>query len=221
MKHKILQLDGSESGKTATLDGSVFGIEPNDHAIWLDVRRVQAHARQGTHKAKERGETAGSTRKLYRQKGTGSSRAGSAKSPLRRSGGTIFGPRPHEYRLKINRKTKQLARRSAYSHKAAADAVKVVENFSFENASTAKLRDLLRAWNVEGKAVLVVTGSHEPNVYQSGRNLDRVTVRAAGTASTVDVLGAQVLVLQEGALAVLSSALGSAASGIKDTAIAE
>jgi large subunit ribosomal protein L4 len=215
MKQKILRLDGTESGKTAQLDGAVFGIDPNDHAIWLDVRRVQAHGRQGTHKAKERGETAGSTRKLYRQKGTGNARAGSAKSPVRRSGGTAFGPRPHEYRLKINRKTKQLARRSAYSHKAAADAVRVVEDFSFETASTARMRDMIKALKIEGQSVLLVTGAHDPMVYQSGRNLGRVTVRAAGTASTVDVLGALV-VLQEGALSVLTNALGDSGSGKTD-----
>ena len=145
MQVKVYSHDGSESGKKVKLDASVFGIEPNDHAIWLDVRRIQAHARQGTHQARERSETAGSTRKLYRQKGTGGARAGDAKSPTRRSGGTIFGPRSHEYRLKVNRKTQQLARRSALSHKAKADAIRVVEDLSFDAASARGMRGLLSA----------------------------------------------------------------------------
>ncbi|MBO6576477.1 MAG: 50S ribosomal protein L4 [Rhodothermales bacterium] len=218
MKTKVLKLDGSETGRTADLDQEIFGIDPNDHAIWLDVRRIQAHARQGTHKTKERSETAGSTRKLYRQKGTGHARAGDAKSPLRRSGGTTFGPKPHEYRLKVNKKTRQLARRSAYSHKARAEALRVVENFNFEGPSTSQLRQLIRALEADGRSVLLVTDSHNPAVYQSGRNLKKVTVRAAGTASTADVIGAQVVILQEAALSQLSSALGA---GAKDKANAE
>lgn len=211
MKTKILRPDGTETGRSAELDETIFGIDPNDHAIWLDVRRIQAHARQGTHKSKERSETAGSTRKLYRQKGTGHARAGDAKSPLRRSGGTFFGPRPHEYRLKVNKKTKQLARRSAFATKAQSEAVRVVENFEFDKPNTARMRDMLTALQVDGRSVLVLTGQHEPAVYQSGRNLDRVTVRTAGTASTADVLGAQVVILQEGALTALSAALGAGA----------
>jgi large subunit ribosomal protein L4 len=214
MKTKVLRSDGTESGRTAQLDEAVFGIDPNDHAVWLDVRRIQAHARQGTHKAKERGEVAGSTRKLYRQKGTGHARAGSAKSPLRRSGGTIFGPRPHAYRLKVNQKTRHLARRSAFTYKAQESAIRIVEDFSFEKPNTAKLKEMISAIATEGRSVLILTGALEHAVYQSGRNLNRVTVRVAGTASTADVMGAQVVIVQEGALAELSNVLGS---GTKDT----
>ncbi|MFT5144525.1 MAG: large subunit ribosomal protein L4 [Thalassolituus oleivorans] len=214
MKTKVLRSDGTESGRTAQLDASVFGIDPNDHAVWLDVRRIQAHARQGTHKAKDRGEVAGSTRKLYRQKGTGHARAGSAKSPLRRSGGTIFGPRPHAYRLKVNQKTRHLARRSALTYKALDSAIRVVEDFKFEKPSTARLRELIAAVASDGRSVLILTGALDQAVYQSGRNLERVTVRVAGTASTADVMGAQVVIVQEGALAELSKALGS---GTQDT----
>jgi len=210
MELKVYRQDGSDAGRTVTLDESVFGIEPNDHAIWLDVRRIQAHARQGTHKSKERSETAGSTRKLYRQKGTGGARAGDAKSPTRRSGGTMFGPKPHAYSLKVNRKTQLLARRSALTYKAQGEALRVVEDFTVEAASTKKLRAMLEALNVTGRSVLVLTGGHDANAYRSGRNIERLKVRSASNASTLDLLGAQVIVLQQGAVDVLVQRLGSA-----------
>lgn len=212
MQLKVYSHDGSESGKKVKLDASVFGIEPNDHAIWLDVRRIQAHARHGTHHARERSETAGSTRKLYRQKGTGGARAGDAKSPLRRSGGTTFGPRPHEYRLKVNRKTQQLARRSALSHKAKADAIRVVDDLTFETASAREMRALLDALQLAGRSVLVLTGAHDPLAYQSGRNLPKVAVRSANSASTLDLMNAQVVVLARKAVDVLTGQLASAAA---------
>lgn len=210
MELKVYRQDGSDAGRTVTLDESVFGIEPNDHAIWLDVRRIQAHARQGTHKSKERSETAGSTRKLYRQKGTGGARAGDAKSPTRRSGGTMFGPKPHAYSLKVNRKTQLLARRSALTYKAQGEALRVVEDFTVEAASTKKLRAMLEALKVSGRSVLVLTGGHDANTYRSGRNIEKLTVRSASNASTLDLLGAQVIVLQQGAVDVLVQRLGSA-----------
>jgi large subunit ribosomal protein L4 len=211
MNLKVYRQDGSESGDSVTLEDTVFGIEPNDHAIWLDVRRIQASARQGTHKSKERSETAGSTRKLYRQKGTGGARAGDAKSPTRRSGGTAFGPKPHAYNLKVNRQVQALARRSALSHKAAGAALRIVEDFSFDTASTRSMRSLLQALELAGRPVLVLTGSHEPAVYQSGRNLPKVKVRSATNASTLDLMGAQVIVMQKGAVDVLTERLGSKA----------
>ncbi len=211
MELKVYRKDGSEAGRTVTLDASVFGIEPNDHAIWLDVRRIQAHARQGTHKSKERSETAGSTRKLYRQKGTGGARAGDAKSPTRRSGGTIFGPKPHEYRLKVNRKTQLLARRSALAHKAQAEAIRVVEDFTIDTASTKSLRAMLEGLKVAGRSVLVLTGAHDAATYRSGRNIEKVTVRSAANASTLDLIGAQVVVLQQAAVDVLVQRLGQSA----------
>ncbi len=209
MKVKIYQQDGTETGKSVSLDKTVFEVEPNDHAIWLDVRRIQAAARQGTHKTKERGEVAGSTRKLYRQKGTGSARAGSAKSPVRRSGGTIFGPRPHAYNLKVNRKTQGLARRSALSYKAQEKAIRVVEDFGFDAPSTSSIEGFLTSMELADKKVLLLTESFAPAINQSGRNVRKLTVRNATDVSTLDVMAAQVVVCQKGALATLSSQLGT------------
>ena len=208
MRLKVYQKDGSEAGRTVTLDKSVFGIEPNDHTIWLDVRRVQASGRQGTHKAKERAEVAGSSRKLYRQKGTGNARAGDIKSPLRRSGGTIFGPRPRNYGLKVNRKTSQLARRSAFSYKAKGEAIRVVEDFQMDAPDTNDMMDLISALELGDARVLLLTSEHSENVYKSGRNIPRFKVKEASQASTLDVLEAQMLVMQEGAVKSISKQLG-------------
>jgi len=209
MKVKIYKQDGKASTKSVTLDEKVFGVEPNDHAIWLDVRRIQANGRQGTHKAKERGEVAGSTRKLYRQKGTGGARAGSAKSPIRKSGGTIFGPRPRNYSIKVNKKTQHVARRSALSYKAKGEAIHVVENFSYDAPNTSSLKSMLDSMELAGKSVLLLTGQNETAVYRSGRNVPKLTVRNASECSTLDVMKAQVVVLQEGAVESLVSQLGS------------
>lgn len=211
MEVKVYGRDGSDAGRTVTLDASVFGIEPNDHAIWLDVRRIQANARQGTHKSKERSETAGSTRKLYRQKGTGFARAGDAKSPIRRSGGTIFGPRPRSYGMKVNKKTQRLARRSALTYKAREEAIRVVESFTFDGPSTRALVDLLKQLELSDRKVLLLTDAYSPAVYQSSRNLPKVQVRKATEASTYDLLNAQVILMQEGAVEALTSQLGTAA----------
>jgi large subunit ribosomal protein L4 len=209
MKIKIYQKDGTESGKSVTLDKTVFEVEPNDHAVWLDVRRIQASARQGTHKTKDRGEVAGSTRKIYRQKGTGSARAGSAKSPIRRSGGTIFGPRPHSYNLKVNRKTRGVARRSALTYKAKEKAIRVVEDFSFEQPDTNALKGIIDSLELSGQRVLLLTHVPSPDVFLSGRNVSKLTVLNAADVSTLDVMAAHVLLLQKGALATLSSQLGT------------
>ena len=210
MKLKVLKQDGTASSKSVTLDEAVFATEPNDHAIWLDVRRIQANARQGTHKSKEKGEVAGSTRKLYRQKGTGGARAGSAKSPTRRSGGTMFGPRPRNYSFKVNRKTQLVARRSAIAYKTKDDAIRVVENFSYDVPSTSSLKGLLSSLELNGKSVLLLTGANEAAVYRSGRNVPKLTVRNATDASTLDFMKAQVIVLQVGAVETLVSQLGTA-----------
>jgi len=208
MEAKVYKQDGKISKRKVSLDSTVFDVDPNDHVIWLDVRAIQAAARQGTHKAKERAEVAGSTRKLYRQKGTGNARAGSAKSPIRKSGGTIFGPRPRAYVVGVNRKTKQLARRSALSYKAREDKVFVIEAFSLDAPATRSVAALLSAMEVADKRVLLLTAEVDVNVYKSGRNLPRLTVRDAASASTLDVIGADVLVIQEQALDVLSKVLG-------------
>ena len=209
MKVKIYKQDGTASSKSVTLDEKVFGVEPNDHAIWLDVRRIQANGRQGTHKAKERGEVAGSTRKLYRQKGTGNARAGSAKSPVRKSGGTIFGPKPRNYGIKVNRKTQHVARRSALAYKAKGEAIHVVENFAMDAPSTSSLKGMLAKMELGGKSVLLLTGNHDSAVYRSGRNVPKLTVRNASECSTLDVMKAQVVVLQEAAVETLVSQLGN------------
>ncbi len=200
MEAKVFQLDGSDAGRTVPLNEAVFGVEPNDHAVWLDVRRIQANARQGTHKAKERSEVAGSTRKLFRQKGTGMARAGSAKSPIRRSGGTIFGPRPRTYDLKVNRKTQVLARRSALSRKAEQGQVSIIESFKLERASTQAVASLVKALDLKGARVLLLTNGHNPELYRSGRNVEKVRVKNASEVSTLDVIQASVVLIEEGAL---------------------
>lgn len=200
MEAKVFQLDGSDAGRTVPLNEAVFGVEPNDHAVWLDVRRIQANARQGTHKAKERNEVAGSTRKLFRQKGTGMARAGSAKSPIRRSGGTIFGPRPRTYDLKVNRKTQVLARRSALSRKAEQGQVSIIESFKLERASTQAVASLVKALDLKGARVLLLTNGHNPELYRSGRNVEKVRVKNASEVSTLDVIQASVVLIEEGAL---------------------
>jgi large subunit ribosomal protein L4 len=207
MEVTILKHDGTEAGRTAQLSEAVFGIEPNDHAIWLDVRRIQAAARQGTHKTKERGEVAGSTRKLYRQKGTGHARAGSAKSPIRKSGGRIFGPRPRNYDLKVNRKTQRLARRSALTYKAQGEAIRLVESLGVEAISTKSVSAMLAAHGATGRKALILTDGLDRALYRSARNLPKVKVMPATDASTVDLLDAQVILLQEGALDSLTAQL--------------
>ncbi|PIQ63339.1 MAG: 50S ribosomal protein L4 [Bacteroidetes bacterium CG12_big_fil_rev_8_21_14_0_65_60_17] len=208
MKLKIHKQDGSATKKSVDLNEAIFGVEPNDHAIWLDVRRIQANARQGTHKAKERSEVAGSTRKLYRQKGTGNARAGSAKSPLRKSGGIMFGPRPRTYGIKVNRKTQRLARRSALTYKAQGDAVRVVEDFSFESPSSRSLQSMLSAMELADRRVLVLTSDVAPPVVRSGTNLSKVMVRVASELSTLDVVSADVVLFQASALASIEKHLG-------------
>jgi large subunit ribosomal protein L4 len=213
MELQVFQQDGSEAGRTVSLDASVFEVEPNDHVLWLDVRRIRAQARQGTHKAKERNETAGSTRKLYRQKGTGHARAGDAKSPIRRSGGTIFGPRPRAYTLKVNKKTQRLARRSALTYKAQDEALRIVEGFALEAPSTRALAQFLADQGVEGRKVLLLTPELDQNLHRSSKNMPRVQVRQATTASTLDLLDAQVVLIVEDALSVLSEQLGASPAG--------
>ena len=208
MNLTVYTREGSDAGRTVTLDESVFGIVPSDHAIWLDVRAAQAHARQGTHKTKERGEVRGSTRKLYRQKGTGNARVGDAKSPIRIGGGTTFGPRPHPYTVGVNRKTKQLARRSALTYKAQQDGLRVVENFSLDAPKTSEVATLLANHDLAERKVLLLTGEQDNVLYRSGRNIPKLTVKPAATASTLDLMSAHVILLQESALDALSAALG-------------
>jgi len=211
MNVEVYQDDGVGAGRTATLEPSVFEIEPNDHIIWLDVKRIQAHERQGTNKTKERSEVRGSTRKLYRQKGTGNARVGDAQSPIRRGGGRAHGARPRSYDHDLNKKEKRLARRSALAYKTQADAVRIIEDFSMDRPSTRELTDLLDLLDLADQKVLLATTEVETEIYQSAQNLSDVNVREVQSVNTVDILDADAVVFQEGALEWMTNVLSTAA----------
>ena len=198
--------DGEESGRSVRLGGA-FTVTPNDHVVWLDVRRLQASRHQGTHKTKERGEVRGSTRKLYRQKGTGMSRSGSITSPLRRSGGRTFGPRPRKYSLRLSKKTRRLARASAMSYKVSDEKLRVVEQLNFEQPGTARLRQLLKNHHSSGGRVLVVTGENAPHIYRSSLNLSKVEVKGAHSLNTEDILRAHAILMEESAVGIFDQSL--------------
>jgi large subunit ribosomal protein L4 len=200
MEVKVLDINGKETGRKVQLSDSVFGIEPNNHAVYLDVKQYLANQRQGTHKAKERAEVAGSTRKIKKQKGTGTARAGSAKNPLFKGGGTVFGPRPRSYSFKLNKSLKRLARKSAFSLKAKESNLIVVEDFTFEAPSTKKFISFLGALGLENKKSLIVLGDSNKNVYLSSRNLKASNVVTNSELSTYAILNANNLVLLEGSL---------------------
>ncbi|RRA96035.1 50S ribosomal protein L4 [Paenimyroides viscosum] len=200
MEVKVLDINGKETGRSVQLADSVFAIEPNKHAIYLDVKQYLANQRQGTHKAKERAEVAGSTRKIKKQKGTGTARAGSAKSPVFKGGGTIFGPRPRSYSFKLNKALKRLARKSAFTIKAQEANLFVVEDFTFEAPSTKNFINVLKALGLEGKKSLFVLGESNKNVYLSSRNLERASVVTSSELNTYGILNAKSLVLTEGSL---------------------
>lgn len=200
MEVKVLDITGKETGRKVQLSDSVFGIEPNNHAIYLDVKQYLANQRQGTHKAKERAEVAGSTRKIKKQKGTGTARAGSAKNPLFKGGGTVFGPRPRSYSFKLNKNLKRLARKSAFSLKAKEANIVVVEDFNFDAPKTKQFITILKALGLENKKSLFVLGDSNKNVYLSSRNLKGSSVLTSSELSTYAVLNANNLVLLEGSL---------------------
>ena len=200
MEFKVVDINGKETGKSVKLSASVFGIEPNEHSIYLDVKQFLANARQGTHKSKERGEINRTTKKHHKQKGTGGARAGSMRSPIQRGGGTVFGPRPRNYGFKLNKKVKQLARRSALSMKAKGDALTVVENFSFEAPKTKSFLSVLRALGLSEKKSLFVVSDYDKNVYLSSRNLTGVKVVNCSEISTYDIMNASAVVMSEGAV---------------------
>lgn len=200
MEVKVLDINGKETGRSVQLADAVFAIEPNKHAIYLDVKQYLANQRQGTHKAKERAEVAGSTRKIKKQKGTGTARAGSAKSPVFKGGGTIFGPRPRSYSFKLNKALKRLARKSAFTMKAQEANLFVVEDFTFEAPSTKNFINVLKALGLEGKKSLFVLGESNKNVYLSSRNLERTSVVTSSELNTYGILNAKSLVLTEGSL---------------------
>ncbi|WP_422081636.1 50S ribosomal protein L4 [Ulvibacterium sp.] len=200
MKVAVLDIKGKDTGRKADLSDAVFGIEPNEHAVYLDVKQYMAHQRQGTHKAKERGEIAGSTRKIKKQKGTGTARAGSIKSPVFRGGGRIFGPRPKDYTQKLNKNVKRLARKSALSMKTRDKAILVVEDFDFETPRTKDFIQVLKSLGLENKKSLFVLGHSNNSVYLSSRNLKGSEVLTSSELSTYKILNANNIVLLEGAL---------------------
>jgi len=200
MEVKVLDINGKETGRKVQLSDSVFAIEPNNHAVYLDVKQYLANQRQGTHKSKERNEVAGSTRKIKKQKGTGTARAGSAKSPVFKGGGTIFGPRPRSYSFKLNKSLKRLARKSAFSIKAQESNIVVVEDFNFETPNTKNFINVLKALGLENKKSLFVLGESNKNVYLSSRNLKASSVVTNSELSTYAILNANNVVLSEGSL---------------------
>lgn len=207
MELAIYNISGQETGKKALLNDAVFGIEPNDHAIYLDVKQYLANQRQGTHKSKQRNEVAGSTKKLKKQKGTGGARAGSIKSPLFPGGGRVFGPVPRDYSFKLNKKLKQLARRSALSYKAKNEGIKVVENFSIETPKTKTFLAMAKSLNLEGKKMLLVLPESDHNVILSTRNLQNVKVVVAQNMNTYDVMNAGTVLMAEGSVNVINEML--------------
>lgn len=207
MEVSVLNIKGQDTGKKVTLNDSVFGVEPNDHAIYLDVKQYLAAQRQGTAKTKERSELSGSTRKLGRQKGGGGARRGDINSPLLVGGARVFGPKPRDYRFKLNKKVKQLARRSALSYKVQENALVVVEDFTFEAPKTKNFIALLNDLSLAGKKVLVVAAGSDKNLYLSARNLPKAKVAVASDINTYGVLDASVLVLTESAVAKVEEVL--------------
>ena len=206
MEVKVLNISGKETGATVQLPESVFGITPVDHAIYLDVKQYLANQRQGTHKSKQRNEIAGSTRKLYKQKGTGGARAGSIKSPLFNGGGRVFGPQPRDYSFKLNKKLKSLARKSALSYKAQDNNVVVLEDFTFDSIKTKNYINLVNALNLAGEKTLLVLPAQNNNIYLSSRNIQKAKVITAADLNTYDVLNAGKLLLTADSLKTLEEA---------------
>ena len=200
MEVSVYNIKGEDTGKKVELNDAIFGIEPNDHVIYLAVKQYLAAQRQGTHKSKERSEITGSTRKLIRQKGSGGARRGDIKSPVLRGGGRVFGPRPRDYWFKLNKKVKDLARKSALSYKAQQEAVIVVEDFNFEAPKTKEFLKMQKNLKIEGKKLLLVLPNVNKNVYLSARNIQRVEVMTASALNTYKVMNANVLVVTEDAL---------------------
>jgi len=196
----VYKTNGEESGRNVSLDDAIFGIEPNDHAIYLDVKQILANNRQGTHKSKERGEIKGSTKKIKRQKGTGTARAGDIKNPIFRGGGRTFGPRPRNYHFKLNKKVKRLARKSALSYKAAENKITVLEDFTFDSPKTKNFVDLLKSFKLEGKKTMIMMPSNDSNVYLSARNIQEVLFLNSKSINTFDIMKAQQILIVESSL---------------------
>lgn len=200
MDINVLDIKGQETGRKVTLSESIFGIEPNDHVIYLDVKQYMADQRQGTHKSKERSEVSGSTRKLGRQKGGGGARRGDINSPVLVGGGRVFGPKPRDYRFKLNKKVKNLARRSALFYKAQEQAILVVEDFNFEAPKTKDFVNIAKNLKVDGKKLLLLLPEANKNVFLSARNLQKAHVMVAKDVNTYKILDADVLIVTENSL---------------------
>ena len=207
MEVNVYNIKGEDTGRKITLNESIFGIEPNDHAIYLDVKQFMANQRQGTHKSKERSEISGSTRKLKKQKGTGGARSGDINSPVFVGGGRVFGPKPRDYYFKLNKKVKSLARKSALAYKAQGSEIVVVEDFSFEAPKTKEFIAMTKNLKVSDKKLLLVLAETNKNVYLSARNVEKVSVMTASALNTYKVLNAGVLVLTESSLSAIDKIL--------------
>lgn len=201
MEAKVFNIQGKETGRTVQLNDSVFGIEPNNHAIYLDVKQYMANKRQGTHKSKERSEITGSTKKLGRQKGGGGARRGDINSPLLHGGARVFGPKPRDYSFKLNKKLKQLARKSAFATKAAENAIVVVEDFNFEAPKTKDFVAITNNLKINDKKILLILGENNKNIFLSSRNLPKVNVITTDELSTYKILDCAVLLISEKAVA--------------------
>lgn len=207
MKVSVYKIDGTKSSKKVELDDSIFNIEPNDTVIYEDVRSYMANKRQGTAKTKGRTEVRGGGRKAYRQKGTGNARRGSIRSPLLKGGGTVFGPKPRDYSVRITKKMRQLARKSALTYKAREEAIRVIENFDYDEPKTSKMVEMMQALELTGKKVLLLTAGLKQNVYKSGRNIQKLNILEANNLFTYAVLNADVLLIQEDAINLIAENL--------------
>ncbi|MFO7613561.1 MAG: 50S ribosomal protein L4 [Bacteroidales bacterium] len=208
MELEVYNIKGDKTAKKVTLSDDIFGITPNDHAIWLDVKLVMANKRQGTHKAKERSEVSGSTRKIKRQKGTGTARAGDIKSPIFRGGGRVFGPIPRDYEFKLNKKLRRLARKSALAYKAKENNITILEDFNFDEAKTRNFTALLANFNLSDKKTLLVMPGTDNNLVLSSRNVSKVKVMRAEMLNTYDILNANNLLIAESSVPIIEEILG-------------
>jgi large subunit ribosomal protein L4 len=207
MSLQVVKSDGKKTSRKVDLSDAVFGIEPNDHAIWLDVKSYLANQRQGTHKSKQRNEITGSSKKIKKQKGTGGARAGNIKNPQFKGGGRIFGPQPRDYSFKLNKKVKDLARRSALSYKAKDNAIAILEDFNFDKPQTKQFVSILKALSLSDKKTLVVIPEANKNITLSGRNIEKTKVITANQINTYDVINADQLVLVEGSVSKIDTLL--------------
>ncbi len=215
MQLDVYTLGGSKSGKTVTVDDAIFGIEPHEHSMWLAIKATLANRRSGTRSTKGRSEVAGSTKKLFRQKGTGRARQGDIKSPLHPGGGTLFGPKPHKYEQSLPKKVKQLARKSALSQKVKSGAFYVVEDLNFSEIKTKKMQGVLNAFGLNEKNSLLITASHDEKAYKSGRNIASLSVQDATKASMYDIWRNRVVLVEQSAIPVIEQTFNGGSQNVE------